>query len=193
MICNHVAYQSCTFAEKFKNEGTMDCSERLENLGKRFPNKSIGIGNVDAKILVVTQREGNEEVDFEYLEKLFRDLPDAQGKDLDVLGHCYYVVFDKELLEDSFFEHFQIIQYTFTDGNHLELHNPAQIFGMEWLSKCTVVDGVHRMFVAHTNHQNGQEKRVMFCTYPFDQVTPSIFCCNKLLLNWVLRNAELVF
>ena len=117
----------------------MDYSERLERLGERFPNKSIGIGNPNAKILVVTQKEGNEDVDFEYLQKLFRDLPDAQGKEMDVLEHCYYVVFDKELLKDSFFEHFQIIQYTFSDGSHLEAHNPTQIFGMEWLSECTVL------------------------------------------------------
>ena len=165
----------------------MENSERLERLGKKFPNKNIGIGNPDAKILVVTPKEGNEEADFKYLTKLFRDLLEAKGKELDVLEHCYYVVFDEELLKDSFFEHFQIIQYTFSDGSHLEAHNPTQIFGMEWLSECTVVDGVNRMFVAHTNPQDRQEESVMFCTYPFDKVTPTIFCCNKLLLNWFLR------
>ena len=68
MICNHVAYRCRTFAEKFKDEGVMDYSEELKRLGKKFPNKSIGIGNPDAKILVVTQKEGNEDVDFEYLK-----------------------------------------------------------------------------------------------------------------------------
>ena len=74
------------------------------------------------------------------------------------------------------------------DGNHLEGHNPTQIFGMKWLSGCTVVDGCHRMFVAHTNTQDGQNGRVMICTYSFDKVHPTIFCSNKLLLNWALRN-----
>lgn len=166
----------------------MDNSERLERLGKRFPNKSIGIGNPNAKILVVTPKEGNEEADFKYLKKLFRDLLEAKGKELEVLEHCYYVVFDEELLKDPFFEHFQIIQYAFTDGNHLKGHNPAPIFGMEWVSDCTVEYGGHRMFVAHTNPQDGQKERVMFCTYSFDKVHPTIFCCNKLLLNLVLRN-----
>lgn len=170
----------------------MENSERLERFGKRFPNKSIGIGNPDAKILVVTPKEGNEEADFKYLSKLFRDLPEARGKEMDVLEHCYYVVFDRELLADSFFEHFQIIQYAFPDGNHLEEHNPGQIFGMEWVSECTVEDGAHRMFVAHTNPQDGQKERVMFCTYSSDKVAPAIFCCNKLLLNLVLRNGVLI-
>lgn len=166
----------------------MDNSERLERLGKRFPNKSIGIGNPDAKILVVTPKEGNEKADFKYLKRLFLDLSEAQGKEINVLEHCYYVVFDEELLKDPFFDHFQIIQYAFADGNHLEGHNPTQIFGMKWLSGCTVVDGCHRMFVAHTNTQDGQNGRVMICTYSFDKVHPTIFCSNKLLLNWALRN-----
>ena len=41
--------------------------DELKRLGERFPNKNVGCGNPDAKILVVTQREGNEEVDFELL------------------------------------------------------------------------------------------------------------------------------
>lgn len=170
----------------------MENFERHERLVKRFPNKSIGIGNPNAKILVVTPKEGNEEADFKYLSKLFRDLPEAQGKEMDVLEHCYYVVFDEELLRDTFFEHFQVIQYVFTDGNYLNEHNPAPIFGMEWVSECTVEDGAHRMFVAHTNPQDGQKERVMFCTYSFDKVAPAIFCCNKLLLNLVLRNGVLI-
>lgn len=166
----------------------MENSERLERLGKRFPNKSIGIGNPDAKILVVTPKEGNEKVDFKYLKKLFRDLPEAQGKEINVLEHCYYVVFDEELLKDPFFEHFQIIQYAFTDGSYLDKHNPALIFGMEFVNDCTVEYGGHRMFVAHTNPQEKQNGRVMICTYSFDKVHPTIFCSNKLLLNWALRN-----
>ena len=165
-------------------------SNELKRLGERFPNKNVGCGNPNAKILVVTQREGNEDVDFEYMKKLLRDLPEARGEDLDVLAYCYYVVYDEELLKDSFFERFQVIQYVFPDGSYLNGHNPTQIFGMEWISECTVVDDIHRMFVAHTKPQNGQEERVMFCTYPFEKVIPTIFCCNKLLLNWVLRSEK---
>ena len=188
-VCNYVAYCPHNFAAKINKTGrVMDHSEELKKLGERFPNKNVGCGNPDAKILVVTQKEGNEVVDFEYLAELFSELPDVQGEKVDVLEHCYYVVFDKELLADSFFEHFRIIQYVFTDGNHLEEHNPARIFGMEWVSGCSVADGVHRMFVAHSNPQDSQDERVMFCTYPLDMVTPTVFCCNKLLLNWFLRN-----
>ena len=170
-----------------KNEGVMANIDELKRLGERFPNKSIGIGNPDAKILVVTQKVGNEEADFKYLKKLFRNLPEARENELNVLEHCYYVALDEELLKDSFFEHFQVIQYIFPDGSYIEEHNPAKIFGMDWVSECTVVDGVHSMFIAHAEPQDGQEERVMFCTYPFEKVTPTIFCCNKLLLNWVLE------
>ena len=45
--------------------------DELKRLGERFPNKNVGCGNPDAKILVVTQKEGNEDVDFKYLKRLF--------------------------------------------------------------------------------------------------------------------------
>jgi hypothetical protein len=71
--------------------------DELKRLGKRFPNKNVGCGNPDAKILVITQRKGNEDVDFEYLKELFRNLPDAEDENVDVLKHCYYLVYDEEL------------------------------------------------------------------------------------------------
>lgn len=93
--------------------------DELKRLGERFPNKNVGCGNPDVKILVVTQKARNEDVDFEYLKELFRNLPDAEDENVDVLKHCYYLVYDEELLKDSFFDNFQVIQYSFIDGNHL--------------------------------------------------------------------------
>lgn len=167
--------------------------DELKRLGERFPNKNVGCGNPNAKILVITQKEGNEDVDLNYLKKLFRDLPNPKSKDLDVLTYCYYVVYDEELLKDPFFERFQVIQYVFPDGNHLQEHDPAKLFGMKWISECTVEDNLQRMFVAHTFSQDTMIERVMFCTYPFDIVSKLIFCSNKLLLNWFLRDAVLIF
>ena len=161
----------------------MDYTKELKRLGERFPHKNVGCGNPAAKILVVTQRVGNEAKDLEYLEKLFRDLPNAKGMDIDILSLCYYIVYDEEVLRDPFFEHFQIVLYTFTDGNHLQEHDPAHLFGMEWISGCTVEDGIQSMFVAY---DSGQNKRLMCCTYPFEDISETILCSNKLLLNWVI-------
>ena len=174
-----------------KNERVMANIDELQRLGKRFPNKSIGIGNPDAKILVVTQKEGNEDVDFEYLKALFRDLPDAGCENVDVLKFCYYVVFDEELLKDSFFDNFQVILYSFTDGNHLNNHDPAKLFGMEWVNECSVEDGAtQRLFVAHSNAEGDKLERLMFCTSPFEHVSYVIQKCTKLLLNWFLLSPK---
>lgn len=54
--------------------------DELKRLGERFPNKNVGCGNPDAKILVVTQKEGNEDIDFKYLKRLFRDFPTRKVK-----------------------------------------------------------------------------------------------------------------
>jgi hypothetical protein len=102
-------------------------------------------------------------------------------------------VYDEELLKDPFFERFQIIQYIFPDGNHLQKHDPAKLFGMKWISECTVENNLQRMFVARAFSQDTMIEKVMFCTYPLDIVSRPIFCSNKLLLNWVLRNAVLLF
>ena len=98
------------------------------------------------------------------------------------LLYCYYVVYDEELLKDPFFERFQTIQYIFPDGNHLQKHDPAKLFGMKWIPECTVEDKLQRMFVARGFSQDTMIERVMFCTYPLDIVSNSIFCSNKLLL-----------
>lgn len=171
----------------------MAYNNELERLGERFPNKKVGCGNPDAKILVVTQKEGNEDVDFKYLKRLLRDFPCPKSKDLDVLTYCYYVVYDEELLKDSFFERFQVIQYVFPDGNHLQEHDPAKLFGMKWISECTVEDNMQRMFIAQAFSQDTMTERVMFCTFPFNIVSRPIFCSNKLLLNWFLRDTVLIF
>ena len=169
----------------------MEYSNELKRLGERFPNKNVGCGNPNANILVVTQREGNEEVDFEYLKELFRNLPDAEDENVDVLKHCYYLVYDEELLKDSFFDNFQVILYSFIDGNHLDKHDPTKLFEMKWMSECTVEDGAtQRLFIAHSKADNNRSERLMFCTYPFEKVSYAIQKCTKLLLNWFLLSSK---
>ena len=165
--------------------------DELKRLGERFPNKNVGCGNPDAKILVITQRKGNEDVDFEYMKEQFRNLPDAEDMNIDVLKYCYYVVFDEELLKDSFFDNFQVILYSFIDGNHLDKHDPAKLFGMKWMSECTVEDGAtQRLFVAHSKAEDNKPERLMFCTYPFEKVSYVIQKCTQLLLNWFLLSQK---
>ena len=174
-----------------KNERVMANIDELQRLGKRFPNKNVGCGNPNAKILVVTQKEGNEDVDFEYLKALFISLPDTGCENVDVLKYCYYVVFDEELLKDSFFDNFQVILYSFIDGNHLDKHDPAKLFGMKWISECTVEDGAtQRLFVAHSKAKENKLARLMLCTYPFEHVSYVIQKCTKLLLNWFLLSPK---
>ena len=167
--------------------------DELKRLGERFPNKNVGCGNPNAKILVVTQKEGNEDIDFKYLKRLFGDFPGPKGKYMDVLTYCYYVVYDEELLRDSFFKRFSVIQYVFPDGSHLQEHDPAKLFGMKWISECTVEDNLQRMFVAQSFSQDTMIERVMLCTSPLDIVSRVVFCSNKLLLNWFLRDAVPIF
>ena len=100
---------------------------------------------------------------------------------------------DEELLTDPFFERFSVIQYVFADGNHLQEHDPAKLFGMKWISECTVEDNLQRMFVAQGFSQDTMIERVMLCTYPLGIVSRAVFCSNKLLLNWFLRDAVLIF
>jgi len=177
--------------KNIENEKVMANTDELKRLDERFPNKDVGCGNPDAKILVVTQREGNENVDFEYLKELFRNLHDAEGENSNVLKNCYYVVFDGELLKDSFFNNFQVILYSFIDGNHLNKHDPTKLFGMKWMSECTVEDGAtQRLFVAHSKADDNKPERLMFCTYPFEKVSYVIQKCTKLLLNWFLLSPK---
>ena len=138
-------------------------------------------------------RRKKENVDFKYLKRLFGDFPGPKGKDMDVLTYCYYVVYDEDLLKDPFFERFSVIQYVFADGSHLQAHDPAKLFGMKWISECTVEDNLQRMFVAQGFSQDTMTERVMLCTYPLGIVSRAVFCSNKLLLNWFLRDAVLVF
>ena len=98
--------------------------DELKRLGERFPNKNVGCGNPDAKILVVTQKVGNQMVDFKYL-------PWEMGEEENLLEYCYYIVYDEDILADSFFARFKVIVYTFIDGSQLHKHNPAKFFGMD--------------------------------------------------------------
>ena len=162
----------------------------LKRLGERFPNKNVGCGNPDAKILVVTQKVGNEKEDFKFLQKLFKYLPFKMGEETNVLGYCYYIVYDEDLLADSFFGQFQIIVYTFINGSQLYEHDPAKLFGLEWVSDCTVEDGgTQRLFVAHSKNEGEKPERIMLCTYTFDKVSHTILKCSRLLLNWFLLSA----
>ncbi|MBR3433435.1 MAG: hypothetical protein IKH05_07845 [Bacteroidaceae bacterium] len=171
----------------FKNERVMANFNELERLGERFPNKNVGCGNPDSKILVVTQKVGNEKEDFKYLRKLFVKILGAE----DVLDLCYYVVYDEELLKDSFFEHFQAIIYTFIDGSQLDQQNPGRLLGMEWVSDCNVEDGaIQRLFVAHSKAEADKPERMMLCTYTFDKVSHTILKCSRLLLNWFLLSQK---
>jgi hypothetical protein len=166
-------------------------NDELKRLGERFPNKNVGCGNPDAKILVVTQKVGNEEVDYKYLRKLFKEFPEITGKEIDFLDLCYYIVFDEELLKDSFFDNFQVILYSFIDGNHLDKHDPAKLFGMKCVNECSVEDGAtQRLFVAHSKAKENKLARLMFCTYPFEHVSYVIQKCTKLLLNWFLLSPK---
>jgi len=188
--------QSCCILLPYlchQNDRIMANNDELKRLGETFPNKNVGCGNPNAKILVVTQKEGNEDVDFKYLKRLFGDFPSPKGKYLDVLTYCYYVVYDEELLKDPFFERFSVIQYVFPDGSHLQEHDPAKLFGMKWISECTVENNLQRMFVAQAFSQDTMIERVMLCTYPLDIVSRAVFCSNKLLLNWFLRDTVLIF
>ena len=125
------------------------------------------------------------------MEELFRNLPDAKDENVDVLKHCYYVAFDNDLLKDPFFDNFQVILYSFIDGNQLNKHDPAKLFGMKWMSECTIEDGAtQRLFVAHSKAVDNKPERLMFCTYPFEKVSYVIQRCTKLLLNWFLLSSK---
>ena len=187
--------QSCCIlppylCQKYKNERVMAYFNELERLGERFPNKNVDWGNSDAKILVVMQNVANEGVDYKYLRKLFKEIPEITGKEIDVLDLCYFMVFDEELLKDSFFERFQIILYTFLDGNQLHQYDPTDLFGMKWVSECTVEDGgTQRLLVAHSKAEEEKAERIMLCTYTFEKVSHTILKCSRLLLNWFLLSS----
>ena len=159
--------------------------DELERLGERFPNKNVGCGNPNAKILVVTQKVGNEVVDYQYLKKLFKYLPWEMGEEENLLEYCYYIVYDEDILADSFFARFKVIVYTFIDGSQLHKHNPAKLLGMEWISECTVEDGaIQRLFVAHSKADGDKPERIMLCTYPFEKVYYLIgSCCQQVDLK----------
>ncbi|MCR5817540.1 MAG: hypothetical protein K6F89_00355 [Prevotella sp.] len=159
-------------------------SKELKNLGERFPNKNIGIGNADAKILVVTQKANNEKKDLKYLQKLFQYHLYDYDKKLEVLDICYYVVYDEELLKEPFFNHFQVIIYSMIDGNQLMHLDPTQLFGMRYVYGCDVQSGpIQRLFVAHSEAEGDKPERIMFITYPFEKVSKVILNYEMTLLN----------
>ena len=159
-------------------------TKELKRLRERFPNRNIGIGNADAKILVVTQKLDNEKKDFKYLQKLFEYHLYDHNKKLEVLDICYYVVYDEELLKDSFFNHFQIIIYTMIDGSQLMHLDPTELFGMRYVSGCDVQSGpIQRLFVAYSEAEGDKPERIMFVTYPFEKVSKAILNYEITLLN----------
>ena len=159
-------------------------NDELNRLGERFPNKNVGCGNPDAKILVVTQKANNEKKDFKYLQELFQYHLYEHDKQLEILDICYYVVYDEELLKDPFFNHFQVIIYSMIDGNQLMHLDPTQLFGMRYVSSCDVQDGpIQRLFVAHSEAEGDKPERIMFITYPFEKVSKSILKYEITLLN----------
>lgn len=159
-------------------------SKELKRLSERFLNKCIGIGNADARILVVTQKANNEKKDFKYLQELFQYHLYEHDKQLEILDICYYVVYDEELLKDPFFNHFQVIIYSMIDGNQLMHLDPTQLFGMRYVSSCDVQDGpIQRLFVAHSEAEGDKPERIMFITYPFEKVSKSILKYEITLLN----------
>ena len=160
----------------------MEYNDELKRLGERFPNKNIGCGNPSAKILVVTQNSEDEKVITEYLNQLFEDYFNVDEK-----FHMITIVYDEKTLKSLHVDDFQVVFYTFPDGNYLGEHNPAKLFGMQWLPECTVEDGaIQRLFAAHSKAEGDKPERIMFCTYPFGEVSYVIQKCTKLLLYWFL-------
>ena len=154
----------------------------LERLGERFPNKNVGCGNPSAKILVVTQNAEDYKVIKEYLNQLFEEY-----FNMDENIHMITIIYDEKVLTSLHLDHYQVVLYTFTDGNYLQEHDPTKMFGMQWLSGCTVEDGaIQRLFVAHSEAEGDKPERIMFCTYPFREVSCVIQKCTKLLLYWFL-------
>ncbi len=162
----------------------MAYSNEVKKLRERFPNKNVGSGNPDAFILFITKKVGNEEQDYKHLQRLFRNLPFIR-EGTNLKDCCYYVLFDEELLTDSFFDHFRIILYTYINGSQLQHHDPANLFEMRWIPECTIQDGgLQRLFVAHSKKQEDIPERVLFCTYPLEKVSDTIMRFYKAFLNW---------
>ena len=160
----------------------MEYYDELKRLGERVPNKNIGCGNPCAKILVVTQNTEDEKVITEYLNQLFED-----NFNMDEKFSMITIVCNEKDLTSLHIVDYQIILYTFTDGNYLHEHDPTKLLGMQWLSECTVEDGaIQRLFVAHSEAKDYKPERIMFCTYPLEEVSYVIQKCMKLLLYWFL-------
>jgi len=160
----------------------MEYNDELNRLGERFPSKNAGSGNPSTKILVVTQNSENEKVITEYLNQLFEDY-----FNMDEMFRMITIVYDEKALKSLHIDDFQVVFYTFPDGNYLGERDPAKLFEMQWLPECTVEDGaIQRLFVAHSEAKDYKPERIMFCTYPLEEVSYVIQKCMKLLLYWFL-------
>ena len=160
----------------------MEYNDELNRLGERFPSKNAGSGNPSTKILVVTQNSENEKVITEYLNQLFEDY-----FNMDEMFRMITIVYDEKALKSLHIDDFQVVFYTFPDGNYLGERDPAKLFEMQWLPECTVEDGaIQRLFVAHSEAKDDKPERIMFCTYPLGEVSYVIQKCMKLLLYWFL-------
>lgn len=160
----------------------MKKNDELKRLGEKYPKKNVGCGNPNAKILVVTQNSENEKVITEYLNQLFEDY-----FNMDEMFRMITIVYDEKALKSLHIDDFRVVFYTFPDGNYLGEHDPAKLFGMQWLPECTVEDGaIQRLFVAHSEAKDDKPERILFCTYPLGEVSYVIQKCMKLLLYWFL-------
>lgn len=160
----------------------MEANDELKRLGERFPKKHVGSGIPNAKILVVAQNAEEHRAISKYLHELFEDYFNMDAK-----LHMILEVYDENTLKSLHIDDYQVVFYTFSDGNYLQEHDPAKLFGMQWLSECTVEDGaIQRLYVAHSEAKDDKPERIMFCTYPLGEVSYVIQKCMKLLLYWFL-------
>lgn len=160
----------------------MEYIDELKKVGESSPKKHVGCGFPNAKILVVAQNAKEHRAIFKYLHELFEDYFNVDAK-----LHMLLIVYDEKALKSLHIDDYQVVFYTFPDGNYLQEHDPTKLFGMHWLSECTVEDGaIQRLFVAHSEAEGDKSERIMFCTYPLGEVSYVIQKCMKLLLYWFL-------
>ena len=160
----------------------MEYIDELKKVGESSPKKHVGCGFPNAKILVVAQNAKEHRAISKYLHELFEDYFNVDAK-----LHMFLIVYDEKTMKSLHVDDFQVVFYTFPDGNYLGECDPAKLFGMQWLSECTVEDGaIQRLFVAHSEAKDDKPERIMFCTYPIGEVSYVIQKCTKLLLYWFL-------
>ena len=160
----------------------MEYYDELKRLGGRLPQKHVGSGSPNGRILVVAQNAEEHRAISKFLHELFEDYFNS-----DAMLHMILIVYDEMALKRLHVENYQVVFYTYPDGNYLQEHEPTKLFGMQWLPECTVEDGaIQRLFVAHSDAKDDKPERIMFCTYPLGEVSYVIQKCMKVLLYWFL-------